>query len=360
MKKNLLIFLLFVSVVFIFLSVYFIFFYKKDYRELCLKLDNSIKEFFLINNVKNIKRQYSKEYSQDNIKWIQKYYEIILPKDTNLEKFQNDIEKFIIKNKYELIKKKQKNIIEYCIGKNKKVFLNLIFYIQFKGYIAIVIDDLGYENKRIDEFINLGIPITFAILPREKYSKELAQKLLNLKYPYLLHLPLESSSYPKDNPGRYAIFVNTHDEDVEKIFLTNLRSVLKPVGVNNHMGSKFTGDKHKMQILLNLIKKENLFFMDSMTNPKSVGENIAREINLKFLKNNVFLDIVDTTENIKLRFKILLKIVNKYGYGITIGHIHKKHIIEVLKEIIPTLKEDGYKFIFVSDLIDLKYNNMLF
>ncbi|MDP6180953.1 MAG: divergent polysaccharide deacetylase family protein [Desulfatiglandales bacterium] len=44
----------------------------------------------------------------------------------------------------------------------------------FQAYMALVIDDIGFSLYRTRQFLKLGVPMTFAILPRLEHSLDLA------------------------------------------------------------------------------------------------------------------------------------------------------------------------------------------
>ena len=44
------------------------------------------------------------------------------------------------------------------------------------------------------------------------------------------------------------------------------------IGFNNHMGSKFTEDERLMKVVIDTAKQRGVFFLDSKTTAKSVGE----------------------------------------------------------------------------------------
>src|SRR5690242_17716947 len=70
---------------------------------------------------------------------------------------------------------------------------------------AIVIDDVGYQTVSMDRFASLGIPLTFAIFPREKHSKALSEKAASLHFPVMLHLPMEPLDLVHNDPGPSAL-----------------------------------------------------------------------------------------------------------------------------------------------------------
>src|SRR3972149_9236268 len=57
----------------------------------------------------------------------------------------------------------------------------------YRGRIAIVIDDVGYDDKIFRKFTQLGVPVTFSILPGERYSKYIAGEASRLDYEIMLH-----------------------------------------------------------------------------------------------------------------------------------------------------------------------------
>ncbi len=167
-----------------------------------------------------------------------------------------------------------------------------------------------------------------------------------------MHLPLEPHNIKNNYPGKAAIFLSMSNEEIEEMFESNLKSVGSPVGINNHMGSKFSENEEKMGVLLNLVKKNGLFYLDSSTSNKSVAKKVAKRIGVKCLVNDVFLDMNgDDPELIKKQFDILFHFVKKNKKAIAIGHIHKKTLPDVIKSIIPYFKENNIEFVYLKDLL---------
>ncbi|MDI6642279.1 MAG: divergent polysaccharide deacetylase family protein [Elusimicrobiota bacterium] len=167
-----------------------------------------------------------------------------------------------------------------------------------------------------------------------------------------MHLLLEPKNMEKNYPGKVALLLNMSDEQIAKKFSENLNSLgIFPVGVNNHMGSAFTEHEEKMKVLLECIKKHNLFFLDPRTSNKSVARKVAKSVDVKCLTNNVFLDMVgEDKEKIKKQFDILLNIAKKHGYGIGLGHVNRKTLPEVLKLIVSEYKQNNVEFVYLNDL----------
>jgi len=126
---------------------------------------------------------------------------------------------------------------------------------------AFVIDDVAYETASMDRFASLGVPLTFAILPREKHSGELARKAGRLHFPVMLHLPMEPKDRAHNDPGPSGLYLSMTDSELQSQFEKNIDSVPTAVGINNHMGSAFTESRPKMDLVMGWAKKRNLYFL---------------------------------------------------------------------------------------------------
>ena len=112
-------------------------------------------------------------------------------------------------------------------------------------------------------------------------------------------------------------------------------------GVNNHMGSKATEDRALMTIIFKMIKKKGLFFVDSMTAHNTICEGLADEMGLAFGKRDVFLDNINTREEITKQIMVLAQKARRRGYAVAIGH--DRHLtMQVLKEEIPLLEKSRF------------------
>ena len=78
----------------------------------------------------------------------------------------------------------------------------------------------------------------------------------------------------------------------EKLSLTRraLNSLPGVMGVNNHQGSKATADKDTMRVVLQELRRQKLFFVDSRTNSASVARNMAQQLDVSTARNDIFLD----------------------------------------------------------------------
>jgi polysaccharide deacetylase 2 family uncharacterized protein YibQ len=246
------------------------------------------------------------------------------------------------------------------LGLGDKIFSRLVFDIAApvpvpiprskNRRVAIVIDDLGYKED-LSGFLSLGVPLTFAVLPREKYSRKIAQELDSKNIPFILHLPLEPEKYPLVNPGAYAILLKMTDSEIEKMYLKDIESVPGATGVSNHMGSAFSENEEKMKVLLTIIKKNGQFYFDSATTPTTKAPRAARAVGIKFAQSGMFLDIEDKPEYMDRQFTNLLGKVKKYGVYSAIGHYQRKYMIPMLKKYIPIFQKENIEFVYLNQIV---------
>ena len=219
------------------------------------------------------------------------------------------------------------------------------------GEVAIIIDDVGWNLSIIKEIEKINQPLTLAILPKAPYSKKILDELKDKNYEFILHLPLEPMP-PFQCLDKGLIKVNMGEEEIKNIFEDNIKDFLPYVkGVNNHMGSLYTINEEKMRILLENIKEKNLFFVDSLTNSKSCGYKLAKELGIKTGKRDIFLDNSSDPEEINKKIDELIKIAKEKQSAIAIGHA-KATTINVLKERISDFEENGIKIVPVSKLLE--------
>lgn len=218
--------------------------------------------------------------------------------------------------------------------------------------IAIVIDDLGQDVKQAKEVFTLPGNITVAVLPGLAQSKDVANLAKQTSHEVLLHMPMEplKNHEKTQTPGTLSAdmtpmaFLTTVSDDVE--------SVPGAVGVNNHEGSALTENKEAMKFLMAELKARNLFFLDSLTNPKSVAYATAVEFGLKAAKRDVFLDNEgDNPAYIREQLATLVDIARKHGKAIGIGHPHPVTLSE-LRKWLTDIGAQGIEIVPVSRLMN--------
>jgi uncharacterized protein len=215
--------------------------------------------------------------------------------------------------------------------------------------ISIIIDDIGYDRELGEKFIELDTSLTFSILPRSPFQTELSRLAFNRGDEIMLHLPMEPKEYPKVNPGPGALLTHMSPHELIGQLELDLADMPNIKGVNNHMGSKMTASSTQMNEVLSVLKKRGLYFIDSKTDPDSIGLSAARVLNIPFGERDVFLDHVQTKEFVRNQIELLIRIAEKHGSAIGIAHPHEV-TYRILKEKLPELNK-RVKIVPASQLV---------
>lgn len=217
------------------------------------------------------------------------------------------------------------------------------------AYVALVIDDLGRRPADVGDLAALGIPLTYAVLPFETHTSQVAAALRLRGAEMLLHLPMEGRNGADPGPG--ALRESMDGAELRAAVRRALAAVPGAVGVNNHMGSVLTADRRAMEVVMGELASRDLFFLDSRTTADSVAYAVARERGMPAAERDVFLDGDLAPEAIRYQFRRLLEVARNEGAGVAIGHPHPG-TLGVLREEVPWAVEAGYEFVAVSLLLD--------
>ena len=217
--------------------------------------------------------------------------------------------------------------------------------------ISIVIDDIGYTLAPLKQLLGLGEQVTYAVIPHLPNSNESARMIREVGGELILHLPMEPHRFDNRFSGKQPGMLKTEMTEEELISQLEINFIPGIVGVNNHMGSKFTEDREKMVLTLNWIKQRGLFFLDSVTSAKSVGWEVAGELGIKRARRNIFLDNDNTIPAIENVCNQMVDIARQRGDVIVIGHL-RKNTIEVLARFLPELPGKGIQLVPLSRLVD--------
>lgn len=220
--------------------------------------------------------------------------------------------------------------------------------VKIKPRIAIVIDDWGYNLKNLNIVDQIHYPLTASVLPNLAYSSRVCGQLHKRGLQIILHLPMQP--HEPYRLEKNTITTNMDEQTIKNIFARDLANIVFAKGVSNHMGSKATEDPRVMGIIFKEIKQRRLYFLDSLVSAKSVCPGLAPQYGIRFLERDVFLDNKEEYNYIALQVYKLKKKANLYGQAIGVGH-NQKITLEVLRDLMPELEKEGYKFVFVSELI---------
>lgn len=214
--------------------------------------------------------------------------------------------------------------------------------------LVIIIDDIGNNYKLGNAMVELEGPLTLAFLPHTPHSKSLALKAHQQHKEIILHAPMQNSKSTPLGPG--ALTEKLSKKEFQQTLNYAIDSIPHVQGINNHMGSALTQNKQAMQWVMETLQDEHLYFIDSLTSPKSVAYQQALNYHLPALRRHIFLDNDTNTEALTKQWNKALKIAKKTGRAILIGHPYaESHAF--LKQELPKLAGQNIELIPASQLL---------
>jgi len=207
-----------------------------------------------------------------------------------------------------------------------------------KPLVAIVIDDVGIDRPRSKRAWELPGPLTISFLPYARDLREQAKAAHAHGNELMLHLPMEPNG--RADPGPDALLVSLGDNELRRRVTAALDSFDGYVGVNNHMGSRFTAFKPGMETTLRLFKARGLLFLDSRTTSQSVGDQLAQELGVPSVARHVFLDDDESIDAVRRKLAETEALARRQGFVVAIGHPHEA-TLQALSEWLPGLSARG-------------------
>ncbi len=217
--------------------------------------------------------------------------------------------------------------------------------------IAIIIDDMGMNTTIAKQFVQLPFPLTFSIFPYAPHALEVAKLFHDARQQIMLHVPMEPHGYPDVDPGPGALLGSMNDQQLLSRFRKELSAIPGIVGINNHMGSKLTENRHIMALLMNCLQDKPLFFIDSRTIAGTVAFDEAIKAGIPAGQRDVFLDNIQDEQYILAQLRKLIAIAQIKKTAVGIGHPYPE-TVAALRRVGQLTQESRVSIVPVSKLID--------
>jgi polysaccharide deacetylase 2 family uncharacterized protein YibQ len=221
--------------------------------------------------------------------------------------------------------------------------------VEGRPMVAIVIDDLGLDRKRTQRAIALKPPLTLSFMT---YAEDLPQQTAaahHAGHELLLHVPMQAVDAHED-AGPNGLLVSLGHDEILRRLRWGLDRFPGYVGINNHMGSRFTADTAGMTPVIDELHERGLLFLDSRTTAATVAETIARREGVPNAARDVFLDDEQSASAIGARLADVERIARRRGSVIAIGHAHDA-TLAALAEWLATLDARHLALVPLSTIV---------
>ena len=224
--------------------------------------------------------------------------------------------------------------------------------LKYKPKLVVIIDDFGYSNNDVIKgFLRLNVNITLSVIPGHEYSRWTASEGKKNNKEIIIHMPME----PEDQnyavgEEQYLLKHTLRSYEVEQRINSAYMELPEAIGMNNHMGSLATSDEDLMKMVAKSLQKKGLYFIDSLTSPRSIAYEVAREVGIPTAVRTVFLDNKREKSEIQAQFKKAIEVAKRSGKAIAIGHVNLQ-TLETFKEMIEQGFFSEVSFSFASEVV---------
>ncbi len=220
--------------------------------------------------------------------------------------------------------------------------------------LAIIIDDMGGQMEASQRAVDvLPAGVTLSFFPWSKPGVQLAHRAKQDGHEIMIHMPMEAKLHGGKmlDAGPDALTVGLSSDEIAERMRRNVANLADiAVGLNNHMGSRFTEWEPGMRAVLTVLQEEGMMFLDSKTAAPTAVKAASSGLALPVLTRDVFLDHVPTPEAVKAELNKAVVLARKRGSAIAIGH-PLSVTLDVLAAELPHVVSSGVVLVPVSMLI---------
>ncbi|MFO1059614.1 MAG: divergent polysaccharide deacetylase family protein [Dongiaceae bacterium] len=215
--------------------------------------------------------------------------------------------------------------------------------------IAIIIDDLGLDRPDADRIVALPGPLSLSFMT---YAEDLPRQTAAARrrgHELMVHVPMEPLDEELD-PGPHTLRVGLGADELLRRLRWGLARFDGYVGINNHMGSRFTESRDGMRVVIEELKSRGLLFVDSRTIGDSVGGKVAAELGVPHVDRDIFLDNEQNAAGIEQQLARTEEVARRRGWAVAIGHPYPA-TVAALARWLPGLAQRGFVLVPVSAIV---------
>ena len=216
--------------------------------------------------------------------------------------------------------------------------------------IALLINGLGVQEDLTKEVIDrIPAGISLGFLPYVSNLQTLIHQARSKKHEVLLSIPMEPLSYPRNDPGPYAMLTKAGEKNIERLNWILSRAT-GYVGVANFMGSLFTTSDEDMVLIITELKKRGLLFLDTRESINSVAADLALQEGVPTASSMVFLDETLAKVDIEQRLTELEAESKRVGFTVAVTHATPL-MVDLIADWSETLKAKGIALVPISSVV---------
>lgn len=218
--------------------------------------------------------------------------------------------------------------------------------------LAIIVSNLGLSPGTTQSVLDALPPeVTLSFSSIAPDLQEWVTRARRKGHEVLIDLPMEPDGFPRSDPGRYTLL--TSASEVEN--LNRLESVMKRaggyVGLLTTMGSAFTVNAESLSPVLQTLKERGLLYVDGRYTSRTMGPELASQIQLPRAYNNRFIDTTPSVRAINGRLGELEEITKANRFAVGLAQPYPV-TLDRLTAWLPSLKAKGIALAPISAIAD--------
>nr|WP_255607036.1 divergent polysaccharide deacetylase family protein [Phyllobacterium sp. 2063] len=217
--------------------------------------------------------------------------------------------------------------------------------------IAIVIGGLGLSQTGTQQAIRvLPGEITLAFSPEGNSLGRWMQAARQDGHEILMQIPLEPFDYPRVNPGRNTLTVDTSPQAIVENLHKTMGRITNYTGVMNYMGARFTAEPAAMTPVMKDIAQRGLLYLDDGTSARSQADAVAAEQGAPFAAADVLIDASQERGSILKKLDEVERIARAKGTAVATGSAFEV-TVEAVTSWANEAKTRGIEIVPISALV---------
>jgi len=206
-----------------------------------------------------------------------------------------------------------------------------------KPLIGLLITGLGMSDSLTGAVIDHApAEATLAFSPYGRNVKEWVLRARAMGHEVLLELPMETDSFPVDDPGPLAMMTTKSPAENLKLLSLIMAQAQGYNGFVAEFGSRFLRDVKAMTPVLGELKARGLFFMDPRTVEGSVSLEMADKMQLARAIADIKINTNAAPSRVRAQLDTLAAVARNQGVSVAMMQATPKSL-EVLKNWVTTL-----------------------
>lgn len=225
-----------------------------------------------------------------------------------------------------------------------------------EGYVSIIMTDAGTSDSATARAIDdLPSGVALAFSPYSRKLDEWLKKASDAHRDSLILVPMEPSTYPKDDPGPEALLSRLSEKDNNERLSWVLDRANGTLGAMNFMGSAFLGDDRNTRPVFDALHTRNPkgLFVEAPTSATALSAETAKAAGISYLAGDMRIDANATEQAIKKQLLDLENLAHKRGYAVGIAQPYPI-TFNILKDWAETVEHRGIKLVPLAAVLKTK------